>query len=208
MRAWERIIHRVRKDKEIVIVSGLPRSGTSMMMKMLETGGIPVLTDYQRTADADNPRGYYEFERVKKLKDGDTEWLPDARGKAVKVISALLEHLPGDYRYRVLFMHRSLPEILASQRRMLVNRSEDPEAVTDDELAGLYERHLQKVEAWLARQRNMAVLYLNYNDLVEHPEPGVIKVNNFLGGGLATEKMLGVIDPGLYRQRQGSGAGG
>ncbi|HZD55295.1 MAG TPA: hypothetical protein VE136_01120, partial [Anaerolineales bacterium] len=99
----------------MTIVSGLPRSGTSMMMKMLEAGGVPPLTDEIRTADRDNPKGYYEFERVKKMPDGDKAWMVEARGKSVKVISALLEHLPPQYDYKVIFMRRDMNEILASQ---------------------------------------------------------------------------------------------
>ena len=95
----------------IVIVSGLPRSGTSMMMKMLEAGGIPPLTDEIREADTDNPKGYYEFERVKKLDKGDIAWLPEAEGKSVKVISALLKHLPAEYDYRIIFMRREMTRI-------------------------------------------------------------------------------------------------
>ena len=112
-------------EQTITIVSGLPRSGTSMMMKMLEAGGIPPLTDEIRTADTDNPKGYYEFERVKKMDKGDTAWLENAQGKSVKVISALLKHLPSDYRYRVIFMRRDMSEILASQKKMLDHRGED-----------------------------------------------------------------------------------
>lgn len=173
-----------------------------MMMKMLEAGGIPVLTDHQRVADEDNPKGYYEFERAKKLKEGDTGWLPQAEGKVVKVISALLEHLPGDYRYRVVFMGRAIPEILASQRKMLVHRGEDPEKVSDSELAPLFEKHLQSVQAWLKAQPNFEVLYVNYNQLLENPAPGVAQVKTFLGVDLDAEAMMAVIDPDLYRQRQ------
>ena len=93
-------------DRDVVtIVSGLPRSGTSMMMKMLEAGGIELLIDRVRVADADNPKGYYEFERVKQI-ETDQAWLPEAQGKAVKMISALLRHLPADCRYRIIFMER------------------------------------------------------------------------------------------------------
>ena len=106
----------------ITVVSGLPRSGTSMMMRMLEAGGMPVMTDNIRTADDDNPRGYYEVERVKKLKDGDVAWVKEARGKAVKVISYLLEFLPSDQQYFVLFMRRNMQEVLASQQQMLIRR--------------------------------------------------------------------------------------
>ncbi|HSJ55892.1 MAG TPA: sulfotransferase family protein, partial [Anaerolineae bacterium] len=97
------------ENNAIVIVSGLPRSGTSMMMKMLEAGGVRVLTDYERTADEDNPKGYYEFERVKQI-EHDREWLPEACGKAVKMVSALLKHLPADYYYKVIFMRREMEE--------------------------------------------------------------------------------------------------
>ena len=114
-----------RKHKPITIVSGLPRSGTSMMMKMLEAGGIPIVQDGIRTANTDNPKGYYEFERVKQLPKGDTAWLADSHGKAVKIISALLKHLPSDYEYKVLFMRRDLDEVTASLliRFKLNNRS-------------------------------------------------------------------------------------
>ena len=201
MNILDRFYRNIRKQKNIVIVSGLPRSGTSMMMKMLEVGGIPMLTDHQRVADEDNPKGYYEFERAKKLKEGDTSWLPDAQGKVVKVISALLEYLPGEYRYQVIFMRRAVPEILASQRKMLVHRGEDPEKVSDAELGTLFEGHLQKVETWLEAQSNFDVKYVNYNQLLKNTAPGVREVNAFLGGNLDVEAMISVIDPHLYRQR-------
>ncbi len=168
----------------ITIVSGLPRSGTSMMMKMLAAGGLPPLTDARRAADEDNPEGYYEFERVKKLKEGDTGWLIDARGKAVKIIAALLPRLPGSHTYRVLFMRRAMPEILASQRRMLVRRGEDPEAIGDAELGELFQKHLAQVEAWLETQPNIQVLDVDYNRIISEPGPEIHKINEFLGGGL------------------------
>ena len=114
------------RGEPIVVVSGLPRSGTSMMMKMLEAGGIPPVTDELRTADDDNPKGYYEFERVKQMDKGDTAWVADAQGKVVKVISALLKHLPSSHNYQVIFLRRHMSEILASQRKMLIRRGEDP----------------------------------------------------------------------------------
>src|SRR5574341_398925 len=112
------------KTKTIIVVSGLPRSGTSLMMNMLAAGGLPVLTDSLRSADDDNPNGYFEFEPVKKLADGRSEWLPQADRKVVKIISALLEHLPNSYHYKIIFMERDLKEILASQRTMLSRRHE------------------------------------------------------------------------------------
>jgi len=186
----------------ITIISGLPRSGTSMMMKMLEAGGLPLLTDGRRTADQDNPKGYYEFERVKKLKDGDTAWLPQAHGKAVKVISYLLESLPQGYTYRVLFMRRLIPEILASQRKMLVNRGEDPDKVSDAEMASLFEKHLAQVDAWIASRPYLQRLDVDYNQAIRDPLPLIARINRFLGGHLDEDAMAAVIDPGLYRQRK------
>ncbi len=103
-------------DSKIIVVSGLPRSGTSLMMQMLDRGGIEVITDEIRTADTDNPRGYYEFERVKKIKE-DASWLPAARGKAVKMVSQLLYELPASEQYLVIFMERDMPMKCSSRRR-------------------------------------------------------------------------------------------
>ncbi|HSM56205.1 MAG TPA: sulfotransferase domain-containing protein [Candidatus Sulfomarinibacteraceae bacterium] len=189
-------------DETVVVVSGLPRSGTSMMMKMLEAGGIPPLTDEIREADKDNPKGYYEFERVKQLDKGDTEWLPRAKDKAVKVISALLQHLPGDYRYRVIFMQRHMPEILASQRKMLAHRGEEADKMDDERMAELFEKHLEKVSGWLAQQPNFDVLYVHYSDALRDPQTAAESVNDFLQQDLDVERMVGVVDPNLYRNRR------
>ena len=185
----------------ITVVSGLPRSGTSMMMKMLQAGGIPSVEDGERKSDDDNPLGYFEFERVKAMSKGDTAWVADARGKVVKVISALLQHLPAQYRYRIVFMQRAMAEVLASQKKMLVRRGEPTDKITDQDLAGLYQKHLAKIERWLAEQRNMAVLYVSYNDMVVDPEPHVVKVNQFLGGRLDTRGMTEAVRPDLHRNR-------
>jgi GTP1/Obg family GTP-binding protein len=189
-------------NEPIIIVSGLPRSGTSMMMKMLDAGGIPPLTDEIREADKDNPEGYYEFERVKKLDKGDVAWLEEAQGKAVKVISALLKHLPDQYEYRIIFMRRNMPEILASQRKMLISRGEDAQDMDDEKMAGLYEKHLQAVQRWLKNQPNITAIELHYNDMVENPLAEIEKINNFLGQHLDVEAMATVVDPTLYRNRQ------
>src|ERR1700730_12387191 len=111
----DRLYRRLRYGAPIVVVSGTPRSGTSMAMKMLDAGGMPTLTDGIRAADESNPKGYYEFERVKELdKNGDIAWLSDARGNAVKIISFLLTFLPESFDYQVIFMDRDLDEVLAS----------------------------------------------------------------------------------------------
>jgi hypothetical protein len=186
----------------ITIVSGLPRSGTSMMMKMIEAGGIPPLTDAIRAADVDNPKGYYEFERVKQMDKGDTSWVPDAVGKSVKVISALLKHLPTGYEYRVIFVRRNMAEILASQRKMLLHRGEDADKMDDAKMAELFAKHVQQVENWLAEQPNFQTLYVHYSDVLSDPETAARQINTFLGGKLDVAGMTTAVDPHLYRNRQ------
>ena len=193
----------MNKPLPITIVSGLPRSGTSMMMKMLEAGGLPLLIDHLRIPDADNPAGYYEFEAVKKLDKGDFRWLADAQGKGLKVIAALLSHLPSAYTYRILFMRREMSEILASQRKMLLNRGADPNKIDDTAMAQLFERHLGKVLSWIDQQPNMRKLDVNYNQLLREPRSQAEQINLFLGNILDVEGMVSAINPDLYRQRSG-----
>jgi hypothetical protein len=188
-------------NKTITIVSGLPRSGTSMMMKMLEAGGLEPLTDNIRTADEDNPKGYFEFERVKQI-ENDKAWLEDARGRVVKLISALLKHLPPAYSYKVIFMRRVMPEILASQRQMLIRRGEPADSVPDDKMAAMFEKHVAQIESWLAAQPNIETIYVSYNEVMEAARPHAELVNKFLGGTLNVDAMVEVADAALYRQRR------
>ena len=185
----------------VTVVSGLPRSGTSMMMRLLDEGGIPPLTDEIREADKDNPKGYYEFERVKKLDEGDTAWVEDAQGKAVKVISALLKHLPEGYTYKVIFMRRKIEEILASQRQMLIRRGEPTDSASDEELTELFGKHLAQIQAWIDGQPNVEAIHVSYNDVTENPLEQSERINQFLGDTLDVGKMVGVVDQALYRQR-------
>jgi hypothetical protein len=199
------LFQKIRKTtpaETVTIVSGLPRSGTSMMMKMLEAGGLPALTDNIRTADKDNPKGYYEFERVKKLPEGDQAWLVDAQGKAVKIISALLEHLPQGYTYKIIFMRRQMGEILASQKQMLIRSGKPTDKVSDEKLAEMYQKHLAKLTAWFNGQSNISVLYVDYNEMLANPTPHLERLNHFLGDQLDVSKMAAVVDPNLYRQRK------
>ena len=191
------------KSKPVItIVSGLPRSGTSMMMKMLEAGGIPPLTDELREADVDNPKGYYEFERVKKLPDGDTAWLEEAQGKSVKIISALLKHLPDGYTYRILFMRRNLDEVVASQKKMLIHREEATDTVIDEELIQLFKKHLSHIETWVNTQSNVEFKYVDYNLMLTDPATEIDKVDQFLNGRLNTTEMVKTVDLNLYRNRR------
>ncbi len=188
------------RDRFITVVSGLPRSGTSMMMKMLEAGGMPIVTDNERVADDDNPKGYYELERVKKLPQGDVAWLADAAGKAVKVISGLIRHLPADRRYRIIVMHRRMEEILASQKQMLVNRGE-PVDDNDAEMGESMARHLEGVEAWIRAQPNMESIAISYNEVLDAPAGQADLINRFLDGSLDAARMAAVADRQLHRQR-------
>lgn len=186
----------------VTVVSGLPRSGTSMMMRMLEAGGLTVMTDHLRVPDESNPKGYYEFERVKQLKGGNTGWISEGQGKVVKIISVLLEYLPPAHQYRIVFMQRNMGEILASQREMLLRRGEPTDQVGDDTLAGLYQNHLAQVTEWLAKQPNMEVIYLHYNQIMENPHEPITQLCQFLQPlPLDPKRMLSVVESSLYRQR-------
>ena len=188
--------------KTVIVVSGLPRSGTSMMMKMLEAGGLKILTDNQREADANNPKGYYEFERVKQMKDGDLAWLPEAAGKVVKIVTGLITFLPPEYKYKVIFMKRDLHEILSSQKKMLGRLGREDDNIPDDQMSKVYEEHLKQVKGWLVRQPNIELMYVNYNAMVSDPTESLQKVNEFLGGGMDVKVMAGVVDKELYRERK------
>lgn len=189
-----------RQSETIIVVSGLPRSGTSMMMRMLEAGGHAVLIDGVRTADEDNPNGYYEFEKVKQLDKGDTKWLSEARGKAVKVISALLTSLPSDYHYKVLFMNRKIEEILASQRKMMARHGKS-DTICDAEMAQLLRKHVKQVKMWLEQRSNIRTIELCYNTLMAEPKPIIQQINHFLDDKLNEQMMLSVIEPDLYHNR-------
>lgn len=189
-------------SKTVIVVSGLPRSGTSMMMKMLEAGGKTVLTDNLREADANNPKGYYEFERVKQMKDGDVAWLPEAVGKVVKIVTGLITYLPPEYSYKVIFMQRDLNEVLSSQKKMLGRLGKNDDNIPDDKMAQTYEEHIKQVKAWLVRQANIEVLYVNYNAMIANPTEFLQRVNSFLGGGMDVPTMASVVDGDLYRERK------
>ena len=171
-----------------------------MMMRMLAEGGIPVVTDELRRADTDNPNGYFEFETVRQMSAGNVKWLANANGKAVKVISALLEYLPSNYSYKIIFLERDVHEILASQRKMLMNRNEK-EMGDEIEIEMQIQKHLSVMKPWLVRQPNIEVLYVNYNTLMTKPEPLCEQITEFLDLPLNQTRMLAVPDKQLYRNR-------
>lgn len=186
----------------VTVVSGLPRSGTSMMMRMLQAGGMPILADGRRASDDDNPLGYFELESVKRL-DKDSTWFRDAAGKAVKVIHMLLPSIPADCSCRVLFMERDLTEVVASQAAMLQRRGQEGAGVEPETLAGIFERQLRKTHAWLDAQPNLEVLRVSYADTVADPAPTVEAVRAFLEPPALDAQAMGeAVDPSLYRQRK------
>jgi hypothetical protein len=194
------LVRKMRYGAPIVVVSGLPRSGTSMAMKMIEAAGFEIVTDGVRSADEDNPKGYYEDERVKNLhKDDDREWLKGCRGKAVKIISFLLKSLPGENNYQVIFMNRKITEVLASQQKMLDRRGEE-QGPPDEAMAKMFERDVKEARFFL-RRPHFDVLEMDYNEAVADPKKMAASIAEFLGGDLDVEKMAAVVDRKLYRNR-------
>ncbi len=184
----------------VTVVSGMPRSGTSLMMRMLDAGGIPVLTDGRRPADRHNPHGYFEDERVRRLA-ADSAWIEEARGKAVKIIYRLLVHLPARLDYRVVFMERDFGEVFDSQQDML-QAAENPAAGQDRErMIRALAADLEDARRWLARQANIRQLDVPYGGLVRDPHAWSGRISQFLDGGLEVGAMASAVDPALYRHR-------
>ncbi len=183
---------------EIIVVSGLPRSGTSMMMQMLSAGGLELFTDNERKADENNKKGYYEHEAVKNLAKNKA-WLPQAEGKAVKIIAQLIPYLPLNYRYKIIFMEREMNEVLSSQQKMLGRLGKKPQAVAQN-LGKSYENSLREVKDWIADKSNIDVLYVSYTKVIENPASETKRINAFLGGNFDELKMKEAIDAGLRRE--------
>lgn len=182
----------------ITIVSGLPRSGTSLMMQMLAAGGMSPLSDGERQADVDNPRGYLEWERIKQLPK-DPACIAEAEGKVVKVISRLLLSLPEGHEYRVIFMQRPLAEVLASQDVMLRNRG--TAGVPNATMAVLFEKELRAVHAWLDSKAYIKTLRVPYREVLGDANSISQKITQFLGVNLNVEAMTQQVDATLYRNR-------
>jgi hypothetical protein len=185
----------------ITIVSGLPRSGTSLMMQMLVAGGMTALTDGERQADTDNPRGYLEWERIKTLPN-DPGCIAEAEGKVVKVISRLLLSLPADHEYRVIFMQRPLPEVLASQDAMMRRRGTYKNNPNPGAIVDAFAKHLREVYAWLGTKPHVRALDVGYHDVLNQPEQISGKLAEFLGIPLETTAMIQQVDQSLYRNRE------
>jgi len=193
-----------KSGKTFVLVSGLPRSGTSLMMQMLAAGGMSVVTDGKRTADVDNPKGYYEWEDLKQiarhpeLLDGD-----DMNGRAIKCLSMLLRSMPAHHDYKVLFMTRPIDQVIASQTRMIQRLATDGARLEDRDLMRGLTSHREETLQWLASSPHMQVLEIDYPTLIESPEDVLPRIADFLGHDLlpCPQAMHAVIDPALHRQR-------
>jgi hypothetical protein len=190
----------------VIVVSGLPRSGTSLAMQMIHAGGVEAVTDGQRASDEDNPRGYFEFERVKQLRN-DRAWLDGAEGKVVKVIHLLLTELPDDRPYRVVFMQRELGEVVRSQATMLARSGRAGGQLAPERLMAVYAQQLAAVDAWLAARPNFQVLKVPYAQMVADPATHAAAVIRFLGGTLDETGMRAAVDPSLHRNRTDGAAG-
>jgi hypothetical protein len=183
-------------EGEVVIVSGLPRSGTSMMMQMLAAGGVPAWSDGDRTADDSNPHGYFELTRVLQL-PRDQSWLAEGCGKALKVVAPLLRHLPASPKFRVVFMTRPIDDVLRSQRTMLQRTGQ--QAADDSRLSTAYSSLLGETSAWLASRPDIAVLPVAYDDVIQNPAGTAEQLASFLGRPFKTESAAASVDRSLRR---------
>lgn len=189
----------------VTVVSGAPRSGTSLMMQMLGAGGLELVTDDVRRADRDNPRGYFELEAARRLPQ-DAAWLERAVGRAVKVVHVLVPRLPLAREYRVLLMRRDLREVVASQREMLERSGHVPGGPSDERLVQIYAAQIEEVVRWASACSGVTLIGVDYNRLVRDPLGAAREVCAFLDCGLDAEDMAAAVIPALYRHREAAGA--
>jgi hypothetical protein len=191
----KRIFSRRKSAKDfITVVSGLPRSGTSMMMQVLEAGGLKPVTDNIRHADESNAKGYYEHEAVKALSKGNYDCLKNAQGSAIKVISSLLRHLPSDQHYKIIFMQRSIEDVLNSQEKMLLSLNKPSNSEDNKKLKQLYLQHLSNISNWLSRQKHIDVLYLDYAKVISEPNNHINQIVEFVKIRKKVKPMIACID--------------
>ncbi len=193
------------RGEPIVIVSGLPRSGTSMMMNMLHGGGLSVMSDGEREADIDNPKGYFEYERVKDLEtETDKSYVREGRGKVLKVISFLIKDLPDDNDYDIIFMRRDLGEVLKSQAKMIDRLGTSDTDADDEAMKEAYRNDIVRTRLLCKKRPNMRLLEVHYKSTIEDADATAEKVNAFLGGRLDLASMKAAVDGSLYRNRASS----
>lgn len=186
------------ENNTILIVSGLPRSGTSMMMQMIAKSGITILTDELRVADHSNPKGYYEFEPVKSLAK-DNSWMDQAQGKCVKIIAQLLPFIRKEFQYKVIYMDRNLDEVLKSQNVML-GKGDQP---VNPVIADVFKKQVASVTKFLQESPNIETLTINYRESIEDPAGVAKKVAEFIGKPEMEETMSAAVSKDLYRNKIG-----
>ncbi len=193
---------RKKQGDPIVVVSGLPRSGTSMLMNMLDAGGMEIMTDSERVADIDNPKGYFEYERVKDLeKETDKSYVREGRGKVLKVICFLIKDLPDDNDYRVIFMRRDLEEVLASQNKMIQRLGTEDSTAAEEAMKEAYRNDIVRTRLLCKNRPNFELIEVHYKNTVEEPNATAHRVNAFVGGHLDEAAMRAAVDGSLYRNR-------
>ena len=185
----------------ITIVTGIPRSGTSLIMQMLQKGGMEILTDNVREADESNPKGYFEYEKVKSLQT-DSSWLLDGDGKAVKIIAQLLKYLLLQFEYKVIFIERNMEEILLSQQKMLKKMGQKTQS-QNTILSNIFKKQIEDSKTWLETKTNISTLYIKHTDSIFHAQETANQINEFLGLNLNEKEMTRAVDKTLYRQRAG-----
>lgn len=193
---FEDDISNIYRENQITLVSGLPRSGTSLMMQMLDKGGISILEDKKRKADISNPKGYYEYEPVMSLYKDNT-WLNKGQNKGIKIVAPLLKYLDDQYRYKIIFMKRDLNEIIQSQQKM-IGKNED---VFPLKLYNQFQKLIANVQVWNSKHPGVEILYVDYKQLLNNPKPLLDKIEKFIGIPLEKDKMESCIDKSLYRNR-------
>jgi len=193
---------RKKQGDPIVVVSGLPRSGTSMLMNMLDAGGMEIMTDSERVADIDNPKGYFEYERVKDLeKETDKSYVREGRGKVLKVISFLIKDLPDDNDYRVIFMRRDLDEVITSQNKMIDRLGSHDTTADREAMKEAYRNDIVRTRLLCKNRPNFELIEVHYRQTIDDPTATASALNVFLGGRLDEAAMSGGVDANLYRNK-------
>ncbi len=185
----------------VTIVSGMPRSGTSMMMQMLNAGGMEILTDNVRLNDENNPKGYLEYQKVKNLAS-DNSWMHEGQNKVVKVIAQLLQYLPINYTYKVIFMEREMEEIIQSQQIMLGKKADVDKKIYPTSLAETFKKQLEKTRSWIKTHPQFEVTYVSYTDVINNPTEVAENISLFVDADLNIAAMALAIDENLYRNRK------
>jgi predicted AlkP superfamily phosphohydrolase/phosphomutase/tetratricopeptide (TPR) repeat protein len=193
---------KVAKDnnESIIIVSGLPRSGTSLMMQILDKAGMTLFTDNSRIPDDNNPKGFFEHEAVKRLARDNT-WLKETKGKVVKIIAPLLFALPEKFIYKIIFMNRNIHEVILSQQKMLTSEGRAKEGTFSISLNNSFSNILKKVENWRERSHHVEILYIEHKELIKNPVIEINKVKQFLDFEVSAQELSKIIDRNLYRSK-------